>query len=177
MIKYTLVCDAPHRFEGWFRNSEDFDMQCGRGLVTCPVCNSTDVKKGLMAPAVSTSRKKDAMVVPDITEPAPAPPTAAPAASPQAPASASDVKPQASALMPNDVRQKEIVEALRLVRAKMTENSENVGSSFASEARKIHYGEAEERNIYGETSPKEAMDLIDEGISVLPLPELPDDKN
>lgn len=79
--------------------------------------------------------------------------------------------------MPNDVRQKEIVEALRLVRAKMTENSENVGSSFASEARKIHYGEAEERNIYGETSPKEAMDLIDEGISVLPLPELPDDKN
>ncbi|WP_420413325.1 DUF1178 family protein [Roseibium sp.] len=177
MIKYTLICDAPHTFEGWFRNSDDFDAQCARGLVMCPVCNSTDVKKGLMAPAVSTSRKKDAMVVPDVSEPAPAPPAVAPETTPQVPAPASDVKPQASALMPNDVRQKEIVEALRLVRAKMTENSENVGSSFASEARKIHYGEAEERNIYGETSPKEAMDLLDEGISVLPLPDLPDDKN
>jgi hypothetical protein len=177
VIKYTLICDAPHTFEGWFRNSDDFDAQCARGLVMCPVCNSTDVKKGLMAPAVSTSRKKDAMVVPDVSEPAPASPAAAPAAAPPVPAPASDVKPQASALMPNDVRQKEIVEALRLVRAQMTENSENVGASFASEARKIHYGEAEERNIYGETSPKEAMDLLDEGISVLPLPDLPDDKN
>ncbi|EEE45571.1 DUF1178 family protein [Roseibium alexandrii] len=174
MIKYTLVCDTPHTFEGWFRNSEDFEVQCGRGLVTCPVCNSTDIKKGLMAPAVSTSRKKDAMVVPQMpsadvieTQSAPEP----------APAKPESGKSQVSALLPNDVRQKEIVEALRLVRAKMTENSENVGTKFASEARKIHYGESEERNIYGETSPKEAMDLIDEGISVLPLPELPDEKN
>lgn len=176
MIKYTLVCDAPHTFEGWFRNSDDFDAQCARGLVMCPVCSSTDVKKGLMAPAVSTSRKKDAMIVPQISEQetAPAEKTTAPTAEKPV---VTENKTQTTALMPNDVRQKEIVEALRVVRAQMIENSENVGSSFASEARKIHYGEAEERNIYGETSPKEAMELVDEGISVLPLPDLPDDKN
>ncbi len=177
MIKYTLICDTPHTFEGWFRNSEDFDAQCAKGYVNCPVCNSTDIKKGLMAPAVSTSRKKDAMVVPQVSEPEQKPAESPAASVPQKPTEAAADKTQTTALMPNDVRQKEIVEALRVVRAQMIENSENVGSSFASEARKIHYGEAEERNIYGETSPKEAMDLMDEGISVLPLPDLPEDKN
>jgi len=174
VIKYTLLCDTPHTFEGWFRNSDDFEAQCARGFVQCPVCGSSDVKKGLMAPAVSTSRKKAAMIVPEVNTPAPV--ETVPAVQ-TAPAGGATEKTQASALLPNDVRQKEIVEALRVLRAKMTENSENVGGNFAAEARKIHYGDAEERNIYGETSPKEAMDLLDEGISVLPLPALPDDKN
>lgn len=52
----------------------------------------------------------------------------------------------------------------------VTENAEYVGPKFPEEARKIHYGEAEERQIYGEASLEEAKDLIEEGVDVAPLP-------
>lgn len=171
MIKYTLVCDSAHSFEGWFRNSHDFETQCDRQLVGCPICGAVDIKKGLMAPSVSTSRTRETMSVPATTDQPPAE-TPAPAAAKPAAASM-----QPSALLPVDVRQKEIVEALREVRARIVENSENVGRDFADEARKMHYGEAEARSIYGETTSQDAEALIDEGIAVLPLPELPEDKN
>ncbi|WP_422378474.1 DUF1178 family protein [Roseibium sp.] len=174
MIKYTLVCDDAHSFEGWFRNSDDFDKQCSRSLVACPVCGSTEIRKGLMAPAVSTARGKEALVSAarnEMQAQEAVPEPAAPAADAATPAL------QPSALLPKDIQQKEIVEALRLVRSRIIENSENVGTNFASEARKIHNGEAEERSIYGETTPKDAEALMEEGISVFPLPDLPDEKN
>jgi hypothetical protein len=49
-------------------------------------------------------------------------------------------------------------------------NAEYVGPKFAEEARKIHYGETEERQIYGESTVQEAVDLVEEGIDVAPLP-------
>ncbi len=49
-------------------------------------------------------------------------------------------------------------------------NTEDVGERFAEEARRIHYGEADERSIRGQASREEAAALIEEGISVLPLP-------
>jgi len=55
--------------------------------------------------------------------------------------------------------------------------AENVGQGFAEEARKIHYGEAQERSIYGEANPADARALVEEGIQVLPLPIAPDDRN
>jgi len=173
VIKYTLVCDHAHSFEGWFRNSDDFEKQCGRNLVACPVCGSTEVRKGLMAPAVSTARGKEALVSAGRNEMQAQEAASAPAAQDPAPAPAM----QPSAMLPKDIQQKEIVEALRLVRSRIVENSENVGTNFASEARKIHNGEAEERSIYGETTPKDAEALMEEGISVFPLPDLPDEKN
>ncbi|MBX3532286.1 MAG: DUF1178 family protein [Rhizobiaceae bacterium] len=59
MIKFSLVCERDHEFDGWFRNSDDFDTQKKRGFVACPVCNSAKVDKALMAPAVSTGKKKE----------------------------------------------------------------------------------------------------------------------
>lgn len=59
MIRFSLSCDNDHAFDGWFRNGDDFDRQKRRGLVSCPVCQSVKVEKALMAPAVSTGRKKD----------------------------------------------------------------------------------------------------------------------
>ena len=53
MISYSLVCDNSHKFDAWFRSAEAFDEQAERGIVTCPMCNSTRVDKALMAPAVS----------------------------------------------------------------------------------------------------------------------------
>lgn len=60
MIKYALLCDQDHDFEAWFSNSASYDTQVERGLVECPHCASTDVRKALMAPNVSTSRKREA---------------------------------------------------------------------------------------------------------------------
>lgn len=58
MIRYSLVCDKGHGFESWFQNSKASDGQLKRGLVACPVCDSTKVSKAIMAPAVKASRKQ-----------------------------------------------------------------------------------------------------------------------
>lgn len=60
MIKYSLVCENAHGFEGWFSESADFDRQVKSGFLTCPTCNSAAISKSLMAPSVSTARKKEA---------------------------------------------------------------------------------------------------------------------
>jgi hypothetical protein len=56
------------------------------------------------------------------------------------------------------------------LRKHVMETAENVGRDFPEEARKIHYGETEERPIYGEATVKDAMELLDEGVNVAPLP-------
>jgi hypothetical protein len=63
MIKYALACDQDHAFEGWFGASADFDDQQSRGLLECPVCNSRNVRKQIMAPSVAgTKAQKSAAV-------------------------------------------------------------------------------------------------------------------
>jgi hypothetical protein len=59
----------------------------------------------------------------------------------------------------------------------LVNKSEDVGSSFAEEARKIHYKETPERSIRGQTSADEVSALREEGIDVLALPEIPLLKN
>ena len=73
--------------------------------------------------------------------------------------------------------QKELMEKVRQLRDEVVKNGENVGQRFPEEARKIHYGEAEARGIFGSASVEDAKELIDEGIEVMPLPVLPDDQN
>ncbi len=63
MIRFSLHCDHGHEFEGWFRDNADFDRQSESKLVSCPVCNSPDIQKSLMAPAVSTSRSKEQVAI------------------------------------------------------------------------------------------------------------------
>ncbi len=59
MIKYSLSCENAHTFEGWFSTSAEFDRQRQSGFLTCPACNSASISKTLMAPSVSTARKKE----------------------------------------------------------------------------------------------------------------------
>ena len=59
---------------------------------------------------------------------------------------------------------------IRNVRKHVEKNFEYVGDKFADEARAIHYREKEKREIYGETSVEEAVDLIEEGVNVSPIP-------
>ena len=58
---------------------------------------------------------------------------------------------------------------LKMVRHVMA-NTEDVGERFTEEARRIHYGESEERGIRGQASPEQTQELLEEGIGVLPLP-------
>lgn len=60
--------------------------------------------------------------------------------------------------------------ALLRLREAVEANSENVGTSFAEEARKIHYGEAPQRSIYGDATADEAEALADEEIPFAQLP-------
>jgi len=150
MIRYALQCGESHEFEGWFRDSADFDKQSKRGVVTCPACGSTKVEKQLMAPAVSSPKKTEA---------------------------ASPAAPDMLRLAVADPRRAELVEALRELRKSVTSNADYVGKQFSEEARKIHYKETEPRGIYGEASPEEAKALAEEGIEFHPLPTLPEDRN
>lgn len=144
-----LQCRQGHSFEGWFGSQDDYDAQRARGGVTCPMCNDSEITKMLSAPRLNLGHG---------TTPAkPAPDTAAPvAAAETAPADRSPVVQMQAALM-------------HMVRHVMA-NTEDVGNKFAEEARKIHYGEREERNIRGQATREETEALLDEGIDVLPLP-------
>jgi hypothetical protein len=59
LIRFSLHCEHDHEFEAWFRGNDDFDTQKKRGFVECPECGSRNVGKALMAPAVSTGRRKE----------------------------------------------------------------------------------------------------------------------
>ena len=163
MIRYSLICERKHDFEIWFKNSADYDKQSKRGLVTCPACGSAKVEKAIMAPSLGRSSKKGASAPPP--EPAVPQPEAPAAAEPKAPVAM--ISPQ----------EREFRAKLKELRDHLTKNVENVGGKFPEEARKMHYGEIEHRSIYGEASPQEAKDLLDEGVEFHPLPMLPDERN
>lgn len=148
MIRYDLVCSAGHEFDSWFRDAGAFDKAAGAKALACPVCGDTSITKALMAPAVSTARKREARAE------VPAIPVAAP-----------------------DPRQLALREMLKKVREHVEANADYVGDRFAEEARKIHYEEVEPRGIYGEASPDEARALVEEGIEFHALPSLPEEGN
>jgi len=58
MIKYALVCESSHEFEGWFAASADFDSQSESGLIACPVCASHIIRKQIMSPSVAGAKKR-----------------------------------------------------------------------------------------------------------------------
>ncbi|RCL02957.1 MAG: hypothetical protein JSC161_000788 [Candidatus Tokpelaia sp. JSC161] len=59
MIRFLLHCDQAHTFDAWFHSNDDYEMQCTKNLINCPLCSSTAVEKMLMTPTVSTSRRRD----------------------------------------------------------------------------------------------------------------------
>lgn len=69
-----------------------------------------------------------------------------------------------------------MMEAMSRIRRHVEENFDHVGDAFAKEARAIHEGRAEERGIYGQASPREVRDLVEDGIPIAPLPPEPPKK-
>jgi hypothetical protein len=164
MIRYALHCAKGHDFESWFANSAAFDKQNKRGLVTCPICNSANVEKAIMAPRLARAE----------TETPAEPPAPAPAATPVPPTPAI---PSNNAVAMTSPQERQLRQKLKELRDHVTKNANYVGPRFPEEARKMHYGEIEHRSIYGEASPEDAKALHDEGIEFHPLPVLPDDHN
>jgi len=68
MIKYKLICEDGHEFEGWFRDSADYDVQAEGGLVECPSCGSIEVRKAVMAPAVARGGKRLSAIREDMAQ-------------------------------------------------------------------------------------------------------------
>ena len=66
-----------------------------------------------------------------------------------------------------------MMEAAGRIRQHVEENFDDVGDSFAREARAIHEGKAEDRGIYGQATPKEVRELVEDGVPVAPLPPEP----
>ena len=143
MIRFSLVCDNGHGFEGWFCSNADFDTQVGRHLVQCPECASPHVSKSLMAPAIANGSSKR----------------------------------RATPGLAMNPEQREAMAKLKEFVRTLKAHSEDVGERFPEEARKIHYGEAEARGIFGRASSDEARSLIDEGIDIAPLPDFSEDAN
>jgi hypothetical protein len=141
LIRFSLICDHDHEFEAWFRNNDDFDRQKKRGFVECPSCGSNKVGKALMAPAVSTGKKREKI-----------------------------------ALAMNEMQKKAMAE-MKALSEKIRENADYVGDKFAEEARKIHFGETEQRGIYGEATLDEAKSLAEDGVGFMPIPVFPEDRN
>ncbi len=150
MIKYQLQCDHDHQFEGWFQSGDAFDTQKKRGFVECPVCQSNKVDRAIMAPSLARTDKEIVASLPVAQEP-----------------NWISAGSEEILMSPEMI---ELRERLAELRDEMIKNADDVGTDFAEEARRIHFGEAEERQIYGQTSLDEVQELLEEGISVLPLP-------
>lgn len=147
MIHYQLRCDTGHEFDGWFKDSAGFDVQVASGFVACPSCGSVEVSRALMAPAIP---RKGSEII--LAEPPPV------ASAPQA----------AGGALPDSVRA-----ALQKLREEVEKNCDYVGAEFADEARRIHYGEAAPRGIYGQSSEEDAEALAEDGITFARIPWVP----
>ena len=156
----NLRCPSDHRFEGWFASEDDYRSQTERALIECPMCGDTTVQRLPSAPHVLTSTSR---------------------AEPQTqPVKARQVQPRPGSVTESAAAGTPTAEAqpdqfmlqsawLRAVQHVM-KHTDDVGTQFAEEARRMHYGEADERPIRGQATSDEARALHDEGIEVMALP-------
>lgn len=160
MIVFDLSCrSGGHRFEGWFRSSDDFACQKDAGLLLCPKCGSAEIEKAVMAPAVGRKGNQAPAVrsaakdVESVNGPSREP-------APEAAASVANVTPE----------MRKALVALASLQKEALEKSRWVGGDFADEARAIHYGERDAEPIHGQATYDEVEELLEEGVEIAPLP-------
>lgn len=156
----SLQCAQQHLFEGWFGSENDFQSQLERKLVQCPLCNDSAVVKMPSAPRLNFGGHSAPAVSANASDASSQP------AQPVSAESASTAVVASGHSKGSAEQQALFLKALRHVVA----NTEDVGDKFAHQARAMHYGEAEPRSIRGQTTQREAIELMEEGIEVMPLP-------
>lgn len=141
-----LRCSHGHAFEGWFASEDDFLDQNGRALIECPVCGDHAISRTPSAPRLNLSGAREVLPLPG-----------SPAATPEPVGTpATSLPPQAQAAWLQGVRQ-------------LMARTEDVGTRFPEEARRIHYGEAPNRGIRGHATPEEREALQEEGIETVAI--------
>jgi hypothetical protein len=158
MKVYNLACPLDHRFEGWFASEEDCLAQQDKGMLACPVCDSTHISRMPSAPHIAKSTSTELTV---------------------SKTDAGNLSGDVAALTGSDHSHLEAQVQAAFLKGmrEIMGRSEDVGNSFAEEARKIHYKESPERSIRGQTTLDEAESLREEGIDVLAMPMMPAFKN
>ncbi|RYF24943.1 MAG: DUF1178 family protein [Comamonadaceae bacterium] len=177
-----LFCVHDHAFEGWFGSEDDFQSQLGRGLVQCPMCGSSEVRKGLSAPrlnfgAPAPSRSaqlegsaREARNAREAREAHGAANTVSGQPAQAAPPTPSkDLAAAGESGAGNGPADPRLQAAWLQWARHVVANTEDVGGRFAQEARRIHHGDAEERPIRGQATPQETAELLEEGVAVMPL--------
>ena len=138
MIKYNLICECKKTFESWFPSSFEFDSLCKKKLIKCIYCESSSVKKTVMAPNLPSKSNK---------------------------------------IFKKTKLEKNIKKQLLDVRKYIEKNCKNVGRSFTREARSIHYDKKTSQGIYGQATPEETSELLEEGIEVATIPWVDNSEN
>ncbi len=160
----NLRCSNGHGFEGWFQSEDDFAAQSQGALLQCPLCSDADVMRMPSAPRLNLSGTRGD-----------SPPRAARAGevAPNQGADASAARAAGqdapTAGLPAELSASLQAAWLQAVR-KLVQSTEDVGTRFAEEARRIHYGESEQRGIRGEATPQEREALLEEGIETIVIP-------
>ena len=131
MIKYNLICKCGATFESWFSGSVEFDSLCKKKLIKCIYCESSSVKKTVMAPNLTSKSNK---------------------------------------VFKKNKLEKNIKKQLLNFRRYIEKNCKNVGNNFTQEARRIHYDKTTSKGIYGQATPEETDELLEEGIEVTTIP-------
>ena len=150
----NLLCAQQHAFEGWFASEDDFQGQLARGLVECPLCADKGIQKMPSAPRLNLGAQLTTAKTPTAT------------AVDQRVDAAAVVASGPAGSHPDPAEHAALLKALRY----MVAHTEDVGDRFADKARAMHYGDLEPRNIRGQASVREAVELLEEGIDVMPLP-------
>lgn len=143
MVVYDLICSQGHRFEGWFQDLDDLTSQIGNRLLACPVCADEEIRR---LPStfglVKSGRQEPAETV----------------APPQGEAGSEQMR--------------EFMRRWTEMSDKLDKDFVDVGSSFADEALKMHYGVAERRNIKGLSTDGQEDMLRKEGVDFFKFPML-----
>ena len=160
----NLRCAAQHRFEGWFESEADYLGQVENNLIGCPLCGDTQVQRLPSAPHVisrSTTGSRDSVRAPQ-----------SPSSSEEAACigHGTGMPSVTQHTNPLQMDQYDLQAAWIQAVQHVIKHTDDVGPHFAEEARRMHYGEIQERPIRGQATPVEAQSLRDEGIEVAALP-------
>lgn len=150
MIVFDLICGQQHVFEAWFGDSADYEDQRARQLIACPYCQNTGIDKAVMAPNVTAKSNQRQQVA--------------------APTAVMNTPTQTTESVPSPAQMKEFLRIALAMQKHVETTHEDVGEAFPEEVRKIHYGEAVAKPIYGLADRDEVQALTEEGIELLPLP-------
>jgi hypothetical protein len=177
MRVFNLACARGHAFEGWFTSGDDYVRQSAAGMIACPVCDSTDIEKKLSAPAVLRGGVSRSSTLEQRTAEMSAKADEMTAKSSPPAVSQANTGASSSTVMAQMLGDPRFAEIRAELAKHVRENTVNVGERFADEARAMHYKEKPQQNIRGQASRAETLELLEEGIDVMPIPfkvDLPD---